>query len=249
MGAILLRITGIVGGGAAGRYARSDLGLEKSLLPKGRRALDNLKIPLPNRKPEEPLRFVLCKLSVSSTGQTIEGSFITGVFHPESSVSKYFAHVRSETDVNDPRLHFVKPLPLQDSEVSISNRVYMKVIKCRLYSRSLASEEFDKLPWGHVRGVMPGRSTAQTSSDRKMQIPIDSSHISLSFCRLPLFLFSFLSLSQNPYSEGQCLSIKVVRRTDIRHVFQNRQPLSPWPAPHHSHNRRLLLWISPLWLL
>jgi hypothetical protein len=65
MGAILLRITGMVGGGAAGIYALSDLGLEKSLLPKGRRALDNLKIPLSNRKPEEPLRFVFCKLSVS----------------------------------------------------------------------------------------------------------------------------------------------------------------------------------------
>jgi hypothetical protein len=57
----------------------SDLGLEKSLLSKGRRALDNLKIPLSNRKREEPLRFVLYKLSVSSTGQTIEGSLITSV--------------------------------------------------------------------------------------------------------------------------------------------------------------------------
>ena len=156
--------------------------------------------------------------------------------------------VQKPTSTVPPPPPLRKTSPTPSGEVSISNRVYMKVIKCRLYSRSLASEEFDKLPWGHVRGVMPGRSTAQTSSDRKMQIPIDSSHISLSFCRLPLFLFSFLSLSQNPYSEGQCLSIKVVRRTDIRHVFQNRQPLSPWPAPHHSHNRRLLLWISPLWL-
>jgi hypothetical protein len=42
MGAILLRMTGMAEWGADRRYALSDLGLEKSLLSKGRRALDNL---------------------------------------------------------------------------------------------------------------------------------------------------------------------------------------------------------------
>jgi len=66
----------MVGGGAVGPYALSDLGLEKSLLSKrqpcSRQFINSTLEP----EPEEPLRFVLCELSVSSTGQTIEGSLL-----------------------------------------------------------------------------------------------------------------------------------------------------------------------------